>query len=341
MLHELARLPSTSALRIFLAVVRQLNMNKAALELHMSQSAVSQQIRTLEETLGVDLFRRMGRSLVLTEPGQIYAVHASRIIEQLADASEDMRGFHHCGSLTVSVTGPFAHRWLMPRLGSFRLQYPEVNLRFSTSDGPVEFAAQDIDIAVRYGSKDQSNHISSSFLCETIFPVCTPAVNEKYGPFENPADILRAPLLVDGSEANAIVWGNWFLHCGLAPPRGIEGVTIQDTGLLLQAVAAGHGIALARGALVADDLQSGLLVKLFDHGLLPTQHYQIIEPRTTVNRTKPNKLKQWLCDEAALQVSNDRYGAVSLPSQGPTIIKAYDHDIPNPRPFHARVRQAG
>jgi LysR family transcriptional regulator, glycine cleavage system transcriptional activator len=322
------RLPSTTALRVFLSTARHLSMSRAAADLNLSQSAISQQVKALEQTLGVDLFKRVGRRLILTEPGQIYVVHAGQVLERLASASEIMRGFHYCGNLTISVCGPFAHRWLMPRLGSFRQHYPEVSLRFIASDDPVEFGTQDIDIAIRYGSPKWPGMRAAPFLKETVFPVCTPALKRKIGSLADVDAIRRLPLLIDGSARNAVTWDIWFHHVGIKASKAMNGVVFQDAALLLQAAAAGHGVALARGALVADDLATGLFVPLFDQQVEIAQRYCLIEPATTANRTKPDLFKQWLCDEAAAQVAADRYNAVALPDAMPAIKPAYDRVVP-------------
>lgn len=333
MIAPVNHLPSTASLRAFASVARHLNMTRAAEELHLSQSAVSQQIKALEDNLGVDLFRRVGRRLVLTEPGQRYVAHSNKVLEMLAAASEDMWGFHHCGNLTISVCNVFAHRWLMSRIGQFCERFPDINLRFSTSDGPVDFAAQDVDLAIRYGGSEWKHGNAAPFLCETVFPVCSAGLKEKLRDLEHPSDILRAPLLIDGSATNAISWDIWLKHMRVDVPAKLNGVVFQDTAMLLSAAAAGHGIALARGALVADELRTGMFIKLFQEEVRIPQAYWIMSPETSNNRTKPEKFKRWLCGEAARLVEAVNGVAVYTPSEPPVTRLSYDHDIPKWKSF--------
>ncbi|MEE8394177.1 MAG: LysR family transcriptional regulator, partial [Rhodospirillales bacterium] len=169
------RLPPLNALRVFEAAARHLSFTRAAGELNVTQAAVSHQIKSLEERLGLSLFRRINRGLLLTDEGQTMLVPVSEALDLIAGALERLQSVESTGILTVSVLPSFAAKWLVPRLGRFTAANPDIDIRLSTTLELVDFVRDGVDIAVRYGRGEWPDLKTVKLMAEDIFPVCSPA----------------------------------------------------------------------------------------------------------------------------------------------------------------------
>lgn len=291
------RLPPLNALRAFEAAARHLSFTKAAEELHVTQAAISHQIKGLEEWLGHPLFRRMNRALALTEAGMAYLAPVGTAMDTLAEATERLFQSEGGGALTVTTMPSFAAKWLVMRLARFQRRHPEWDVRVQTSVQMTDFARQDIDLAIRFGRGRWPGLTAERLLTEDIFPVCSPALLDGPSPPSHPEDLGRYTLLHDDYE---ISWAHWFaaagIGCTLDSDRGLH---FDDSSLTLQAAIAGHGIALARGVLVADDLAAGRLVRLFDLQLSGELAYYVVAPPHYLLRPKVKAFRDWLFDEVA------------------------------------------
>ena len=196
------RLPSLDALRVFEAAARNLSFTQAADELHVTQAAVSQRIRSLEESLGVPLFRRLNRALLLSDDGQALYQPVRDALDQMMGAVESLRAGDATGVLTVTTMDSFAATWLVPRLKRFRDAHPEIDVRISTSDTLLDLTREDMDMGVRYGRADWPQLDVVRLMTEEVFPVCGPALLERGPPLEKPADLARHTLLHDNMHEN-------------------------------------------------------------------------------------------------------------------------------------------
>ncbi len=269
-------LPPLNALRAFEAAARLSSFTKAALELHVTQAAISHQVKGLEAQLGVSLFRRGTRLLALTDAGAELLPALKDALDLMDDALRVVqrrhgrrRGISKAGLLVVSTLDSVAAKWLVPRLGKFRATYPNIELRLSTTNRLVDLAREDIDAAIRYGSGDYIGLHAEFLMSETLFPVCSPKLLEAGPPLIQPSDLAHHTLLHDDMPTT---WAAWLEAAGVPElGRHLTGHVFEQSSLVVQAAVSGQGIALGRSALVMDDLASGALVQPFTLAL-PSPH---------------------------------------------------------------------
>src|ERR1700722_7331380 len=215
------RLPPLNALKFFEAVARSKSVTRAAEELHVTQGAVSQQVKALEATLGVRLFNRERQRLVLTDAGRGYLVVVRDSFDQIAAATDLIVKRQKSGVLTVSVSPDFAARWLVNRLGRFAEAHPDIDLRVSATDHHVDFVREDVDLAVRHGDGDWPDLDVVQLCSERLFPVCSPRLVAGCDRV-TAADLLRLPLL---RLNDWTTWNRWF------DAAGISGATARGPAL--------------------------------------------------------------------------------------------------------------
>ena len=289
------RLPSLNALRAFEVAGRHLSFTRAARELNVTQAAVSHQIKALEAQLGVRLFRRAARGLLLTDTGQAYLADVREAFRRLMQATERLRVRDVAGVLTVSVLPSLASRWLIHRLGSFQERHPEIDVRVSADDRSVQFDREDVDVAIRYGRGVYPGAEADLFLTEELFPVCSPRLMEGPHPLRRPADLAHHMLLHDDLPTN---WAMWLKVAGATNVDPTRGPAFTDSGMVLQAAIDGMGVALGRSALAGDDLAAGRLVRPFDITLPAENAYYLVYPEHTANRPKIKAFRDWILAEA-------------------------------------------
>jgi LysR family glycine cleavage system transcriptional activator len=312
------RLPPLNALRAFEASARHLSFTRAAEELHVTQAAVSHQIRGLEDYLGLKLFKRGGRTLRLTEAGQAYLPDLRKAFELLRDATERLLDEESRGVLTVTMLPSLATRWLVPRLGLFSACHPEIDIRVAPSVHRVDFLREEVDMGIRYGRGDYPGLRCDRLMSEDIFPVCSPRLLEGPHALQCPDDLLHHTLLHDEGHTD---WRNWLMAAGVASVRWDRGPIFLDSSMLLQAAVTGQGVALARGVLARGDLKAGRLVRPFRLNL-PTEYaYYVVCPEETADRPRIAAFRAWLLEQARLDEVTDRTGLLpepSFPDPGPS-----------------------
>ena len=288
------RLPPLNALRAFEAAARHLSFTKAAEELHVTQSAISHQVKLLEEYLGMKLFRRLNRALVLTDEGQLYLPPVMRVFDQLYEATKRLTENEARGRLTVSILPSFAARWLVPRLGQFMKLYPELDVRLAPSLELVDFVRDEVDLGIRYGRGHYPGLRVDRLMTEDVFPVCSPELLKGEHPLKQPQDLKHHVLMHDDEHGE---WRTWLLSAGVKDVDPARGPTFTDSSMLIQAAVAGQGVALARGALAADDLASGALIRPFTLSLPVEYAYYIVSPEDAADRPKVSAFREWLLQE--------------------------------------------
>ncbi|MGI9336377.1 MAG: transcriptional regulator GcvA [Gammaproteobacteria bacterium] len=288
------QLPPLNALRAFEAAARHLSFTKAAEELFVTQAAVSHQVKALEQHLGMRLFRRLNRALLLTDEGQSYLPAVSRAFTLLREATHDLRLRDASGPLTVSVLPSFAAGWLVPRIGRFRRQWPDIDLRIDPAGRLVDFSRGDVDVAVRYGRGGYPGLHETWLMREDYFPVCSPGLLEGEHALRESADLRHHTLLHDDGHAD---WRTWPLAAGFTGVDAVRGLVSTDSSMLIQAAIAGQGVALARAVLAADALADGRLVRPFRLNL-PTEYaYYIVCPQDSAEQPKVKAFRDWLLEE--------------------------------------------
>lgn len=291
------QLPPLNTLTAFEAAARHLSFTKAAQELHVTQAAISHQIKHLEERLGFKLFRRMNRSLLLTEEGQIYLPTVRDTLERLATATEHLLAKNKKGAISVSVLPSFATRWLVPRLWKLRDLYPDLDVRVSAFEWPVDFNKDEMDLAVRYGRGNWPGLRADLMLVEEVFPVCSPSLARGEPGLERPEQLSEHTLLHDDYSKEG--WPHWLTAAGVQDVDADHGLSFSHTSIMLEAAERGQGVALGRSPLVADDLARGRLVAPFDVALPGDFAFYVVCPEATANQPKIAAVREWLLEEAA------------------------------------------
>lgn len=300
------RLPPLNSLKVFEAAARHLSFTRAAAELNVTQAAISHQVKGLEDRLGVLLFRRLNRTLLLTDEGQSLLPSVSDALDILANAVARLAHQDKSGVLTLSTLDSIAASWLVPRIGKFRALHPDIDVRVSSSDTIVDFSSDDIDMALRYGHGKYPGTECVLLMTETLFPVVSPMLLEKIGPLEKLSDLARFPLLHDDLRDD---WVAWMEFAGVAGLDVNRGSTYSHSNHVLQAAIAGEGVALGRSVLVADNLSAGLLIKPFDIELKARLVYSAVYPKASAGRPKIIAFRDWLIGEAA--ETQSRFAEVS------------------------------
>jgi len=287
------RLPPLNALKAFEAVARSNSVTRAAEELSVTQGAVSQQVKALEATLGVKLFNRERQRLVITEAGRDYLAVVRDAFDQIAVGTDRIVQRQRSGVLTVSVSSDFAAKWLVNRLGRFADAHPDVDLRVSVADRQVDFAREDVDLAVRHGDGNWPGLDIVQLCSERLFPVCSPKLMGGRNRLAA-LDLLEFPLLRldDGTT-----WNRWFDAAGVADPSH-HGLILNRASVLIDAAIDGQGVALARTALAAWDIINGRLLIPVDVSLAMANTYWIVSPMATANTSKIATFREWLLAEA-------------------------------------------
>jgi LysR family glycine cleavage system transcriptional activator len=282
-------LPPLEAFRFFEAAARHLNFTHAAREMHVTHGAVSQRIKHLEEHLGTPLFRRSGRSMLLTDEGRQLLERVQAAISEIAEGVEAIRPRDRDRILTISTAPCFAAGWLLPRLADFNEHHPHIQVNIRAALSLTDFARDGVDMAVRFGPGTWPGLISIKLYDEELVPVCSPAFLGGQLP-RAPGDLLKVPLLHDERQP----WSIWFEAVGLDYRVADQGPRYSDGNLLLPAAIAGLGVALARASLVEADLASGRLVQLFSRSVPTRYSYFIVYPSGSETFEKIQVFKQWL-----------------------------------------------
>lgn len=289
------RLP-IGPLRAFDVAARHLNLSAAAEEMNVTHAAVSRQVKQLEERLGVKLFERLPRGLKLTAHGALLAEGTRQAFDRLATAVEDVSTPAVRRKLTISTFASFAARWLMPRIGGFSELFPDADLQVITDTRLVDFAREDVDIGIRFGSgKYPGLHVVPLFNPQEIV-VCAPGLLQRGPPIRQYSDLEHYTLLHDDSHRSWIRWLDRVGAKGVNPRRGI---ICGDRNSMLQAALAGQGLALASEVFAAAELEAGRLVKVFDVEVAsPFAIYAVCLPRR-LNDPIVSGALDWLQREAA------------------------------------------
>ncbi len=305
------RLPPLIALRVFEAAARRLSFRKAAEELFVTPGAVSQQIRLLEDHVGVALFHREGRRVSLTEAGAAALPALRAGFAQLGEAARLMRQPLRRSRVTVSVAPSFAAKWLLPRLDQFSLAHPDIDVWVSADMAPVDFSVADVDIAIRYGPGRYEGVASERLLEESVLVVCSPVLMEA-APIRAPGDLAHHALLHDiGAEADPSCpdWSMWLKAHGAGGVDAARGPRFNQSSLVIEAAVAGRGVALAKRAIAEADLNAGRLVAPLAGSSAPTAFaYHLVWPRTRDFTPAQHTFVTWLREEAR-QFSSGGAGA--------------------------------
>ncbi len=290
------RLPPLNALKAFEAAARHESFTRAAQELCVTQGAVSHQVKALEAELGIKLFNRHRQRLVITESGRTYLATVRDALDRIEDGTERLLRRQSSGVLTVSTSPNFAAKWLVHRLSRFAQAHPAIDLRVSASLHHVDFAREDIDIAIRHGDGSESGLHVVRLCAEELFPVCSPKLLKGRAALRAPADLRHAVLLHVNDRQD---WKRWLDAAGVNGIDLARGPLLNQASMAIDAAVDGQGVALARTALGAWDLIGGRLVRPFRLALPVPYAYWIVCPKTAAKLPKITAFTEWLLAEAA------------------------------------------
>jgi LysR family glycine cleavage system transcriptional activator len=291
-----ALLPSLNGLRAFEAAARHMSFTRAAADLNVTQTAISHQIRRLEEQLGTRLFIRRNRALVLTREARDYLPSIRSAFEDLREATARLRRPDQESVLTVSTTASLATKWLVSRVAAFQDANPGITVRITTSTHLVDFRREEVDMAVRYGRGNWPGLRADWLMAEHLFPVCSPALLAAR-PLREPGDLAHHTLL--HTSVSREDWQLWLTAAGL--PLSIatqRGLTFDQTFMAVQAATEGLGVALGRTRLVEADIAAGRLVAPFDIVLPQDTGYYVVAPAVTAESAKIALFREWLIASA-------------------------------------------
>ncbi len=291
-------LPSLTALQFFDAAVRHMSFTHGARELNVTQSAVSRQIRQLEEYVGRPLFRRVKQRLVLTEPGEAYSVAVRELLDQAEAATLQVMAYGGSGGvLTVAVLPTFGSRWLMPKLADFTARHPDIQLDLMTQVRPFEFAGSGIDVAIHFGSEVWPGAVCHRLMGEVVVPVASPALLAGRPSPARPEDVGRFTLLQHVTRPQA--WQEWLRACGVEDLDGRAGPRFEQFHMVIQAAIAGVGLALLPQFLIQEELASSRLVVAIDRPVTSEYAYYLVYPERKADSQRVVLFRDWLLGQCA------------------------------------------
>ncbi|MCS4246188.1 LysR family glycine cleavage system transcriptional activator [Pseudomonas sp. BIGb0164] len=291
-------LPPTAALRAFEVATRHATFTSASEELHVTQSAVSHQLKHLEDIWGLQLFQR-GKSLRLTPEGAALAPIVREFFMKLEATLSDLREQKGRVRLKVSTTYSFALKWLLPRLPSLSQQHPDILITLETSDKAIHFSSDESDVAIRLGNGNYPGLHSEFLLREQIFPVASPELLNRFGTPHDPAELLRYPLLTRDGADLVPKWEAWFQHVGVGISALNESVRFADTNMTIEAALLGQGVALARSGHVEAQISDGRLVRLFNEPFASPVAYYFVCPKGIEAQPHVVSFREWLLAESS------------------------------------------
>src|SRR5947209_11319183 len=291
-----SRLPPLNALKTFEAAARHESFTRAAEELCVTQGAVSHQVKALEAELAIKLFNRERQRLIITEAGRDYLTVIRDAFDRISVGTERLLQRQNAGVLTVSTSPDFAAKWLMHRLGHFVEAHAEIDLRVSATLHHVDFAREEVDLAVRHGDGNWSGLDTVQLSSEKLFAVCSPKLLAGRRRLGKPADILKFPLIHLDSRGD---WTKWLRANGVGEGAVTHGPVLNRASMVIDAAINGQGVALARTTLAAWDLINRRLVRPFPESLRLSKTYWIVCPKATATLPKIVTFRDWLLAAAS------------------------------------------
>ena len=287
------RLPPLNALKAFEAAARHLSFTRAAEELFVTQAAISHQIKALEEYLGIKLFRRKNRSLLLTEEGQGYFLDIKDIFTSISEATDKLLARSAKGALTVSLQPSFAIQWLVPRLVRFSERHPDIDVRIKAVDLDEGALTDDVDVAIYYGRGNWPGLRCDKLHTEYLIPVCSPLLLTGPKPLRTPDDLIRHTLLHDTSRRD---WKSWFRQLDIDAPNVNQGPIFSHSTMVIQAAIHGQGVALGHSVLAQPEIEAGRLICPFEQVLVSKNAFYLVCQEQQSDQGKIVAFRDWMLE---------------------------------------------
>lgn len=306
-----------NALRAFEAVARHLSFKQAAEELFVTPAAISQQVKSLEDALGVELFHRYNRKIELTDAARLGLPKLAEGFANLSEAVNLLKATPQASTLTVWMAPSFAAKWLMPRLPRYRSTHADIDLKISASRDLIDngkarntipaenFRRDNVDIAIRFGRGDYPGCRVDKLFSVVAIPLCSPSLLEGLSPLRTPADLRNHTLLHDDTPYEGRPgWSTWLSAAGVGDIESGHGMSFNSVSLALAAAIAGQGVVLTLQALATDDIAAGRLVAPFELSLPMQSAYYVISLQDKADLPNIREFREWLLEvisaEAAL-----------------------------------------
>lgn len=296
------RLPPLNALRAFESAGRQLSFSQAAAELHVTPGAISQQIRILEDFLETRLFKRMNRSIVLTDAGQLFLPLISGGFAQFSEAMAIVREMRSDGPLTITSAPSFVSKWLIPRLQKFKAEHPDIDVRIDTSDRLVDFLHEDIDVGIRFGNGEYPELETVYLFSFDLIPVCSPGLLARGGGLDCVSDLKNYTLLhsnYDELDPGWPDWAMWLKVVGADDVDASHGIYFNQSDLLFQAAMEGQGVALLANVMAEPEIKAGRLLQPFTTRLPVKMNYHLVTSPQKARIDKVVAFREWILAESA------------------------------------------
>lgn len=301
-------LPSMSSLKAFEASARHSSFSKAAEELKLTQSAVSRQIKTLENALGIKLFYRVRRRVLLSEAGTAYATNIRTCLSQIEEATQELLASRGTGGvLNLAILPVFGTKWLIPRMPGFWQTHPGISVNLLRPPMPFDFSSERFDAAILFGGASWPRGVVAHRLMpEQFVVVCAPALVADPG-LSTVADLSRHTLLQHTTLPHA--WQDWLIAAGSPEINGLKGPRFERFSLVLAAATAGKGVALLPRFMVEEAVVSGRLVIRFDISLPDSYAYYLVYPEEKREMPALRAFRDWVRAETQGSVSEQAAGA--------------------------------
>ncbi len=297
-----SRLPPLDPLIAFEAAARLLSFTRAGEELHLTQAAISQQIRSLEKNLQVQLFTRSHRAVQLTNEGREFQHTVASILKQLAGATLDIQNTEVNQQLVIACDQSFATHWLCPRLRELRMLLAEVSLRIISSDDDTDCLASEVQVSILHGDGNWPGFRSIALFEEEVFPVCSPDFDYQMAAVDETQWLLQAQLIdLADSHWNWMNWRLWLGGNNIDEPLGNRMLQINSYPLVIEAACDGHGVALGWRYLVDDLIKSGRLVKPVERSLTTEYGYYLIWRESALKEETTAEFCHWITRQFGLE----------------------------------------
>ena len=307
-------LPSLDLLRGFEAAARNLSFTRAAAELFVTQSAVSRQVKTIEDHLGVALFARGHRALRLTEAGHELYRATAQALRQLSDAAGRIRERGAGRAMTVTATVGFTSLWLIPRLTDFRNRHPDIDIRISANNKMLDLEREGMEVAVRYCMPSAAPEGAVKLFGEVVLPVCSPNLVTRKAPLAEPDD-LRHHVLLHYERPDGVTpwlsWTVWLETMQLAGLKPAGALRFSQYDQAIQAAMDGQGVALGTSPLVRQLIRQGRLIAPLDKKFESSRAYYLVIARDAIERPEVKEFALWLRRQARLEARSRAHGASS------------------------------
>jgi len=313
------RLPSLDLLKGFEAAARHLSFTRAAEELFLTQSALSRQMQALEEQLGLPLFERRHRQLLLTDAGQVLHATAKNVLDEITQAVATIRRDQASRPLTVSTNQPFASLWLIPRLSHFRERQPDTDVYISADNHIVDLERERIDLAVRYCGEAAAPPGALRLFGERLMPVCSPALTvDRARPLKRPEDLAHHVLLHIDDERGRFPWLNWsawLAAIGVDHLTPAGSLRFNHFDQVIQAAIDGQGVALGREPLVDQLVRQRKLIAPFPDRYATPRAYYIVRATHAALRPEAQAFSDWLTEEARADIVESEAASQRRPAK--------------------------